>query len=138
MVEIIEIAEQTENPAPGARTLEEDEPKTRILKAISNGTPKISDSPTPNLANGNGLNCRGNDSKLASSKHPANQMNPQMENDCFCTERGEFFNGSQIRCDQCMLWYHQFCAGITRTQVNILERFEHTMKWFCPRCSYSD
>lgn len=58
----------------------------------------------------------------------------QMNQTCICQNYGYFKDWDQVQCDNCDVWYHQFCVKLTRTPVVLLTRFEGSMKWFCFRC----
>ena len=53
---------------------------------------------------------------------------------CICKDKKDFKLFDQIQCDNCEVWYHQFCMKISKSHIELLHRFGDSLKWFCNEC----
>ena len=113
------------------------------IEGVDNKTSKLDDLEKDNLKENAGHSMKDlaekNQSKRQSLYPPSER--PSLNNEdmsdqkpCICNNQKEFKHWDQVQCDNCEVWYHQFCVGLTRTQVLLLNRFRESLKWFCLAC----
>ena len=71
---------------------------------------------------------------VKSTYDPKLTAETKIDQSCICENYNDFKDWDQVQCDNCDVWYHQFCVKLTCTPVTLLTRFDGSLKWFCFRC----